>query len=941
MCATASPRITVRICDGLRSLRSGVAADVLRAWNDNPFAVRRIAIVFGSSQGASLAARVLERAAIDSGLTSFIMPALTTASAFWLDQFGARRRADPILREAILARELRRMEAEGSGLPFKIHQGAHQAIIALSGEMDDFGIDLDAFEKTCDAAFAGIIDDPGPQRMYQLSRFVVASLRGLAGTLMELGLADPAAVRRAGSATPSRFDTVHIVDDLPIGDLKSFAGLPGLTRLVIWTTARQVRAGTIDRLRGLFDGLAVEHAAATNTRPRLLVSATGSCFIRRDREEDLLRTALLIKQMYRSGQIEDLDQVAVVFSRPLPYLYLAKRTFAMAGVPFQAIDNYPLAIEPWAGAVDLILELAAGGFRRADGIALHASPYFDFAENAAVGSRLATAELDTELRRRGFVSGQDGWEGSGLPMPALREIADESTGIADKAGVLLRLIQRHGKKDGGGEGEERSRGAVIAVLSGIEAAYREARETERVSCAGFRAILRRWIQSHTFAPRLGDAGVHLVQDNAARHGDFSHIFFVGLVADEWPRRPRRSILYSQAFLSSAGWPSDSSVAATQRASFLDLIDSAASAVGLSAFVLEEDSPVSLSPFVELVETSLEPFPAPADDIARRIADEATAISLGLLTPEENGAWKSLRSARARRARIEQQRFAAQIGPRDPGLLAVSEIDRYLTCPFLSFVRLLGLSREDDPEEGLTAPQRGRILHAVLQDFFQEWDRSAGGGARAREVQPSDWPEFRQRFMLVLEKHLGSMPARERELERMRYEGSSVSRGFLEKLFQAEIQQETPLRARLLELPFEGTFLLKGESDAVRTGLKGRMDRLDIRVDDTVQVIDYKLGKKPDPRVATQLDIYSECLKQLPPPTALPAVVECDARYYPFGEDEIPTSARREKSAQGSLDRAVAAVKGMTAGIFAPKPYDPIVCTWCAFGGLCRKEIKDT
>ena len=66
-------------------------------------------------------------------------------------------------------------------------------------------------------------------------------------------------------------------------------------------------------------------------------------FVCRDREEELVEIARTIKRRGADpGALEGpgvaLERIAVVFQRPLPYLYLARQTFAAAGLPYQALD---------------------------------------------------------------------------------------------------------------------------------------------------------------------------------------------------------------------------------------------------------------------------------------------------------------------------------------------------------------------------------------------------------------------------------------------------------------------------------------------------------------------------------------------------------------------------------------------------------------------------
>ena len=61
----------------------------------------------------------------------------------------------------------------------------------------------------------------------------------------------------------------------------------------------------------------------------------------RDREEELVAVAKRVK-----AETPNLDRVAVVFERPLPYLYIAREVFGGAGIPYQTTDALPLADAP-------------------------------------------------------------------------------------------------------------------------------------------------------------------------------------------------------------------------------------------------------------------------------------------------------------------------------------------------------------------------------------------------------------------------------------------------------------------------------------------------------------------------------------------------------------------------------------------------------------------
>ena len=76
------------------------------------------------------------------------------------------------------------------------------------------------------------------------------------------------------------------------------------------------------------------------------------------------------------------DRTAVVFKQPLPYLYLAPDTLGAAGIPYQIVDALPLAAEPVAATVDLVLDAVETAFSRESLVALLRSPHLNFAGRA-------------------------------------------------------------------------------------------------------------------------------------------------------------------------------------------------------------------------------------------------------------------------------------------------------------------------------------------------------------------------------------------------------------------------------------------------------------------------------------------------------------------------------------------------------------------------------
>ena len=125
--------------------------------------------------------------------------------------------------------------------------------------------------------------------------------------------------------------------------------------------------------------------------PVLVVPPDQLAFSYRDREDELEGVARRIKADRRRGRSVPLDRIGLVVARPLPYLYLAREVFAGAGIPYEALDTLPLAAEPYAAAVDVVLECAAANFTRRALMALLRSPHFRFEVDGAEIDRASVA----------------------------------------------------------------------------------------------------------------------------------------------------------------------------------------------------------------------------------------------------------------------------------------------------------------------------------------------------------------------------------------------------------------------------------------------------------------------------------------------------------------------------------------------------------------------
>ena len=106
-----------------------------------------------------------------------------------------------------------------------------------------------------------------------------------------------------------------------------------------------------------------------------------------------------------------LNRIALVVEQPLPYLYLTRELFRSAGIPCQMFDELPLAAQPYAAALDLVLTFVSSGFARGPAIELLRSPFFRFdSDNQAACDPGDIAALDRSLAEAGYLGDVDALE---------------------------------------------------------------------------------------------------------------------------------------------------------------------------------------------------------------------------------------------------------------------------------------------------------------------------------------------------------------------------------------------------------------------------------------------------------------------------------------------------------------------------------------------------
>ncbi len=964
-----TPRSTrlVRVPD-LKALQAFLAASAA----GDPRLARATAIILPSRGAAEQLRRTIEDRCLlpSSGARRAIaLPDLITRSELYQKLHQALAGPPPLLsdfeREVIFRRAARTASDSGAPAPFRLRAGLVVEILAFYDELrrrDRTVADFDRLMIGSLEASAEI--DRGAERMLRQTRFLSAAFAEFEARVSASGAIDEHGLRAlligGGSPSPYRRIVVTVPDQaadsrgLWVADYDLLARIPGLEHLEVVATENLLASGYHQRIHDVLPGIEEERFGQPPAPPALVVPAHEPAapavrwFVCRDREDEL---ADAVRALKHRSHPPVLERTAIVFQRPLPYLYLARQVFPAGGVPYQTLDALPLAAEPFAAAVDLIFSFAASEGSRASVMEMLRSPHWKF--SGAGGQPLErrdVAAADRRLRELKYSGGWDRLASLSGERAALAAANDAAVSLqplwsgrtaSEQISTLLAFIREHERLpragDPGYERHLRARGAIVSALEDLRAAH-AAHDDEPLALSDLVGAVRRWIEGQTFSPRTGSRGVRLADSVAAAFADLDEVRLVGLVESDWPERSSRSIFYPTALLSQLGWPAEADRLTAARARFRDLLTLPSARLSVSTFTLEDDAIVQPSPLLEELESAgmtLETAPPRPD--ARVFVHDALAeraIDAAALGGQA-GAWLTVRAGRSSPA---EGMFHGETGARDAGVYAVSHVERYLDCPFKYFAaHVLRLQEERADESGLTPQERGQFLHGVFEQFFTDWH-----AAGRRAITTANFDDALAMFERVADERLATLGEADRALERNYLLGSAASAGLAARAFTFEVEQGTEVVERLLEYTLEGTFSFEDADGAARQiAVRAKADRIDLLEDGTLRIIDYKLTRAPKPSRALQLPVYGACARQHLDGRHGRSWSVSSAGYVAFREKHpfvaLGSSSSLEEALASGQQRFLAAVEAIEAGTFPPRPDEPFICTRCGYAMVCRKD----
>jgi RecB family exonuclease len=885
---------------------------------------------------------------------------------------ACRQRLTGPEREVLAGVACRMAIEEGDEPPFRLRPGLVAEIVSLYDSLRLNLKDVAAFERLALGALEpGASVDRGAERLVRQTRFLVSAFRHFERLVETTGGADEHVLRSAllseAAARPWRHVVVAVGDyatdrhGLRSAHWDLLARLPGLKRLDIVATDTTIAGAFHERIHQMLPGLEEVRISLTGPEPSaavLLVPPDGGLsHTARDREEEVAGFARWVRHERRGGgTVPGLGKIALVVHRPLPYVYLTREVLRSGGIPLQMFDALPLASEPFAAALDLVIAFVAGNFGRSPAVALLRSPHFQFGPADARLARGEVSALDRALSDAGYlgdlaalerlvsswIDGEHGRPGIARAAHALLDAARRLASLQSPAAASAHLsvlddflVRYETRRDGDDPLESRhrrGRAAVFEALRGLQHAY--ARFDERmVPFDETAAVLKRWIDAHTFAPKTGDTGVHLVDAATARFGDFEAVQLAGLVDGEWPDTPRRNIFYSPGLLRELGWPSETDRLDGVRSAFHDLLRLPSSRLVISSFLLENDAAVAGSTLLDAIGNA--GLAVSADVIPDSRIFEYEALGLApvntsmLRAPAVAAASRRMAAVRGRTGDTAGHAMAAY---------SLSGLERYQDCPFKFFAAdVLKLEEPPEDEPMLSPRARGRFVHEVFQRFFEAWDARGRGTITVERVD-----EARAVFEEVAAPLLARFSESEALLERARLFGSAASVGVVDIVLGLEASRQAPVRERWLEYRFDGAFSLGGNGGSA-IPIRGIADRVDLLDGNRLRVIDYKSGAAPQPKRALQAPIYALCAQE--------RLGERDGRQWSIDEASYvafggkrplvrvikPEAGDADAVLASARTRVIEIVDAIGRGEFPARPYELRICSYCAYPSVCRKD----
>ena len=379
-----------------------------------------------------------------TGTAACLIPEMATRDELILRIAARLADRPPVLsevaRHVLMAAAARRAAESGTEPPFHLRPGLVAEILDFYDSLRRQQRSIGTFQRLMlerlepDAPI-----DRGAERLVRQTRFLVAAFGEFERQSATTGAADEHTLRDLVIGQSATRPWTHII--VAVGDRASsphglwpcdydlLTRVPGLARFDLVATEAALVDGMQERLHQWLPGIDDLRMPVDvgDPPPSLLTPVPGGegdaasqvVHTARDREEELAAFARSVRASARADDATRLDRIALVVRRRLPYVYLARAVLGSAGVPCQMFDTLPLAGEPYAAAVDLVLRCATSKYSRPALVGLLSSPHLLLSANGPLPAA-AVRQFDRSLREAGYLGGESalrslaaGWSDDG------------------------------------------------------------------------------------------------------------------------------------------------------------------------------------------------------------------------------------------------------------------------------------------------------------------------------------------------------------------------------------------------------------------------------------------------------------------------------------------------------------------------------------------------
>jgi putative RecB family exonuclease len=244
-------------------------------------------------------------------------------------------------------------------------------------------------------------------------------------------------------------------------------------------------------------------------------------------------------------------------------------------------------------------------------------------------------------------------------------------------------------------------------------------------------------------------------------------------------------------------------------------------------------------------------------------------------------------------------------------LSPSRAGDFLTCPLLYRFRVI----DRLPEPPSPAAARGTLVHAVLERLFDE-PAARRTPQTAQDLLAPQWDR-----LVGEEPELAGLFDDDQE----RSVWLTEARAMLDRYFTLE--DPTRLEPRHREHAVEAVL----ESGLL---LRGYIDRLDVRADGEIRIVDYKTGSSPkeefEARALFQMKFYAVVLwltqQRVPKLLQLMYLGNGEIVRYAPDESDLRATVRKIDALWLAIERA------RSTGDWRPRPSR--LCAWCAHQAIC-------